>query len=442
MFDEVTLELGINYGTMTTLTYNTTIGVDDSGCEQRNANWSQPLLKFEIGDRTLSRSDLEYLNQFHLSRQGSYKGFRFKDWSDYLGKLQPAIQKQSGIYQLAKTYPVGADSVIRPIHKPVAGTVRVYVDGDEWVSGWTVDTTTGIISFSYAIANNAIVTADFEFDVPVRFEQDNLDFRLEAHIRNTSEKIFSLQRLTLVEIRSTNEIVNSVASFLNHTIDLGIDLRTVGGQKFNTTIVTTGANFEARSPNWVSPRGDYNIGDQTLNRKELDYLISLFRVAHGAASGFSYFDLQNDESIPVRFGSDSMSTRFDAIDPDTGEVIFNLAGLNLTRLQQPTSITQTIELTFDPDAITTHSFTITAPDEVIAWGSADIYLVIGDWDDCGSIGTYTAPCVVNQTQSIVCPTPLLIGTGLSVSGTVQNVVQSGCSVQISLLWQKIHVVPQ
>jgi uncharacterized protein (TIGR02217 family) len=436
MFDEQILQLGINYGTITTLTYNTNILVNGSGCEQRNANWSQPLLKFEIGDRTVSKSELEYLNQFHQLRQGSYRGFRLRDWSDYLGRLQPAIQKQPGIYQLVKIYSVGTYNVLRPIHKPVAGTVRVYVDGDEWVVGWTINTTTGIITFTQAIANNAIVTADFEFDIPVRFEQDNLDFRLEAHIRNRPEKIFSLQRLTLVEIRSTDLIVNSVAQKLNHTIDLGIDLRTVGGQRFNTTIVLTGAGFEARSPNWSIPRGDYNIGDRTLSKSHLSYLISLFRVAHGAASGFSYFDRAKDENVPVRFGSDSISVRFDAIDQNTGEVIFNLAGLNLTRLQQPTSITQTIELTFDPDAITTHNFTITAPDEVLAWGDAEIYLDIGDWDDCGSIGSYIASCVVGQTQSIVCDPPLLIGTGLSVSGTVENLGAGGCFVMLSLIWIK------
>lgn len=436
MFDEETLQLGINYGTITTLTYNTNILVDGSGCEQRNANWSQPLLKFEIGGRTLNKSELEYLNQFHRSRQGSYKGFRFRDWSDYRGNSELGIRNSEFKYQLAKTYSVGLSSVIRPIHKPVASTVRVYVDGNELVSGWIIDTTTGIITFGIAIANNALVTADFEFDIPVRFEQDNLNFKLEAHTRNRPEKIFFLERLTLVEIRSTDSIVNSIASKLNHTVDLGIDLRTVGGQGFNTTIVTTGANFEARSPNWANPRGNYNIGDRTLTRSHLSYLISLFRVAHGAKSGFSYFDRQTDENIPVRFGSDSISVRFDAIEKSTGEVIFNLSGLNLARLLQPTSITQIVELTFDPDAITTHNFTIAAPDEVMAWSDAEIYLDIGDWDDCGSIGSYIAPCVVGQTQSIVFDPPLLIGTGLSVSGTVENSGAGGCAVFFQINWIK------
>jgi uncharacterized protein (TIGR02217 family) len=56
----------------------------------------------------------------------------------------------------------------------VAGTVKVYLDDVEQLSGWSVDTTTGLVIFSTAPAVGIEVTADFEFDVPVRFDTDHI----------------------------------------------------------------------------------------------------------------------------------------------------------------------------------------------------------------------------------------------------------------------------
>jgi len=56
----------------------------------------------------------------------------------------------------------------------VAGAVRVYLDGIKQVSGWSVNTTTGLITFSTAPAAGEEITADLELDVPVRFDTDHM----------------------------------------------------------------------------------------------------------------------------------------------------------------------------------------------------------------------------------------------------------------------------
>ena len=61
---------------------------------------------------------------------------------------------------------------MRTITKPVAGTVRVYKDDAEQLSGWSVDVTTGVVTFSTAPAASVAITADFELDVSVRFDTD------------------------------------------------------------------------------------------------------------------------------------------------------------------------------------------------------------------------------------------------------------------------------
>ena len=77
-------------------------------------------------------------------------------------------------FQLVKRYPSGSVSEVRTIAKPVAGTVRVYLDGVEQLSGWSVDVTTGVVTFPTPPVTGIDITADFEFDVPVRFDTDIL----------------------------------------------------------------------------------------------------------------------------------------------------------------------------------------------------------------------------------------------------------------------------
>jgi uncharacterized protein (TIGR02217 family) len=78
------------------------------------------------------------------------------------------------VFQLQKVYLSGPASYARPITKPVAGTVQIAVAGLPKVEGteFTVDATTGLVSFVFPPDINAQITAGFEFDVPVRFATD------------------------------------------------------------------------------------------------------------------------------------------------------------------------------------------------------------------------------------------------------------------------------
>jgi uncharacterized protein (TIGR02217 family) len=75
-------------------------------------------------------------------------------------------------FQLVKEYPSGSVIEVRTITKPVAGTVKVYLDAIEQALGWSVDTTTGLVTFGTPPALGVDVTADFAFDVLVRFHTD------------------------------------------------------------------------------------------------------------------------------------------------------------------------------------------------------------------------------------------------------------------------------
>ena len=66
--------------------------------------------------------------------------------------------------------------------EPLAGTVTVAIADDPKVEGveFTVDATTGLVSFVTAPDIGAQVTAGFEFDVPVRFDTDRIAVSLAS----------------------------------------------------------------------------------------------------------------------------------------------------------------------------------------------------------------------------------------------------------------------
>ena len=96
----------------------------------------------------------------------------------FAGQWAPGTNLQVG--ELTKRYGASFDPYLRPITRPVAGSVKVAVAGVELMSGWAVDVATGVVTFTSAPATGAAVTAGFLFDVPVRFDTDRLDVELTS----------------------------------------------------------------------------------------------------------------------------------------------------------------------------------------------------------------------------------------------------------------------
>jgi len=161
-----------------------------SGDEERNASWANSRRRYDVAYGIRRADDLAAVVAFFEARNGRLHGFRYKDWADYKSALPSqaitATDQQIGTgtgslqtFQLAKRYTSGAQTWVRTIAKPIAGTVRVALGMVEQLSGWTMDTTTGVITFTTAPANGVIVRAGFEFDVPARFDSDALDVTLD-----------------------------------------------------------------------------------------------------------------------------------------------------------------------------------------------------------------------------------------------------------------------
>ena len=186
-FHEVRFPASLSFGSVGGPERRTDIVTLANGFEERNTPWAHARRRYDAGLGMRSLDDVETLIAFFEARQGQMYGFRWKDWSDYKSGRARAdlrfddqeIARGDGVtevFQLKKVYRSGPHSYARPIAKPVAGTVRVGVEQDELqeVVDYTVDTTTGLITFAHPPGSDQAVMAGFEFDVPVRFDTDRI----------------------------------------------------------------------------------------------------------------------------------------------------------------------------------------------------------------------------------------------------------------------------
>lgn len=158
-----------------------------SGNEQRISNWSAALVKFDIGHRVRTLDEYANLLDFFYVMNGMAHTFPVKDHTDYKSSqsmndaLTPTdVTLGTGdasetVFTIKKTYTLGANTYNRTNILPVSATVRPAIDGTEQMSGFTVQRSAGTVTFSSPPGNGLSVTAGFEFDVPCRFDTDDME---------------------------------------------------------------------------------------------------------------------------------------------------------------------------------------------------------------------------------------------------------------------------
>jgi len=180
----------------------TEIVVTGSGREERIARWADSRRKYDAGSGVKTLSELADVLAFFEERRGRLYGFRWRDRIDFQscslgatpGPSDQLIGTGDGVtntFQLTKTYGGAFAPYVRKITKPVAGSVRLAVNGSEVVvgSGVRVDFTNGLASFITAPVAGATIRAGFQFDVPVRFDTDQLSVDFAAFVAGEIPKI-------------------------------------------------------------------------------------------------------------------------------------------------------------------------------------------------------------------------------------------------------------
>ena len=186
-FHEVRFPTALSFGSIGGPERRTDVVTLASGFEERNTPWAHSRRRYDAGIGLRSMDDIDALIAFFEARRGQMFGFRWKDWSDFKScpaSADPRFDDQvialgdgaTTSFALAKTYRSGTFQYLRPIAKPVLGTVRGGIEQDEMQEGvdYSVDPATGRLNFVQPPPEQASISAGFEFDVPVRFDTDRI----------------------------------------------------------------------------------------------------------------------------------------------------------------------------------------------------------------------------------------------------------------------------
>lgn len=203
-FSEERFPISVAFGTSGGPERRTDIVRLSTGYENRNQRGRHSWRRYDAGSGVKSLGDLMRVLDFFEARRGRLVGFRFRDpldassarWGQALTALDQRIGTGDGStasFQLVKRYGEGEGAYVRPIRKPVAGTVRIAVNGAQAEAD--IDTATGLVTLKASPAAGSAITAGFEFDVPVRFDIDHLAVNLAAF------QAGDIPSIPLVEIR-------------------------------------------------------------------------------------------------------------------------------------------------------------------------------------------------------------------------------------------------
>ena len=204
MFDDVRLPEDVERGAVGGPRFNTTIVEDDAGLEQRNQNWQFSRMRWAVGYNALNAVEFRALLAFFYLRQGRARGFRFKDWSDYATAGSEAVLAGTSTPQpvyINRTDPANIvarlamwygdlasyDLVIRPhryIVLPRVDTLAFYTRG---AGGYAATNIPQWDNGNRVVRNGTAAQYYWtgEFDVPVRFDTDELNLDM-LHLDSAS----------------------------------------------------------------------------------------------------------------------------------------------------------------------------------------------------------------------------------------------------------------
>lgn len=204
-YDAVDFPLAIGREAMVVTEFSTQIVSAPSGHEQRASEWAEARMAYDAGPGIRSEADVRTLTDFFRARRGAARAFRFRDPFDASSAGDggvPAVGDQMlGVgdgarrqFVLVKRYGAGDAEQVRAIRLPVAGSVRVSVDGLETAA--FVVTGEGEVLLDAAPAPGVAVRAGYLFDVAVRFAEDRLEASRATYLAG------EMTSVPLVEVRA------------------------------------------------------------------------------------------------------------------------------------------------------------------------------------------------------------------------------------------------
>lgn len=183
-FHNIRLPVDIEQGAIGGPRFETTVHEAVSGHEQRISEWDLQRVEVDISYGIRTVADLDTILNHFNGRRGKAHSFPFKWWKDYVATSQNigTGDGADATFQLIKTYTDSSNAYTRTIFLPVLNTVVITVAAVARTEGvhYNVNYTTGVVTFTGGNipSNGQAVVATFEFNLPMRYDDDHLRFRL------------------------------------------------------------------------------------------------------------------------------------------------------------------------------------------------------------------------------------------------------------------------
>lgn len=194
----------IAFGAVVGPTYLTVINQVYSGRDNGIVAWTQSRIRFDVGRRAMNKADTETLVAFFRAVKGRGYRFRIKDWTDFTATTANGVltaTATAGVYQLGKRYVAGTLSETRTIQKPVVGTVVAYKNGVALTSGYSLDTTTGLLTITPTPLNTDVLAWAGQFDVPARFDTDEMKMQVMDRNGARGDLLVDWGSIPIIEVR-------------------------------------------------------------------------------------------------------------------------------------------------------------------------------------------------------------------------------------------------
>ncbi|QEK39750.1 DUF2460 domain-containing protein [Candidatus Sneabacter namystus] len=181
-------------------TFDTQVIRTFRGREARLARHRRPINKYVIDNCLLTHAQINLLLQFFCARQGKHNAFLFMDVADHMAENQQVIpsQQDDKSFYLAKQYSdiqqKESQATYRIILTPIKETIRVlYEEKQLPEESFKFDTEKKLLVFKKEL-NPALIRTYFSFYIPVRFNNDQIEY--ESRIDN----MVKVKNCSLLEI--------------------------------------------------------------------------------------------------------------------------------------------------------------------------------------------------------------------------------------------------
>ena len=189
-----------------TPTFQTRIQRAVSGRELRAVDYPYPLWQFALvydflrDNPQAGYDELRTLLGFFMLCQGAFGTFLFQDPSDFqvAGQQIGTGDASTTVFQLQRAMgtSLAGGGFLEPMVAPNVVSA-IYFDGiTQATATYSVDPTTGLVTFGSAPGSGLIITADFTYYFRCRFVDDKYDFE------NFMYRLWQLKKLTFISVRS------------------------------------------------------------------------------------------------------------------------------------------------------------------------------------------------------------------------------------------------